>query len=69
MNKLTDEQKNVINLMLRSKHDSEGWYKVSDVVWSVISRSIPEDLIEVKNENHAKFIRFTEKGKIVVEYM
>lgn len=54
-------------LRLIAKDAEAGWTKCSDVVWKVVE-PLPAELIDVRIEADAKFVRLTEKGRTVLEY-
>jgi hypothetical protein len=67
---LTPKQTNILRLIQRSKPYDGGWYRVSKVVWPLVSGILPEDLLETKAAEEGSeaggFIRFTERGHAVL---
>ena len=67
--KLTNAQANIMRLIRRST-PTEGWYKVSEQVWPVIESSqMPPALVETRHIDGEHFVRLTEKGETVTEYL
>lgn len=68
--KLSDLQKSVIHLINRSPADKDGWCRCSSVVFEqLVKRYMPNELIEVREENQQIFVRYTEAGKAVSKYV
>lgn len=64
--KLTDEQKNLLNLCARSKKDEDGWSIVGDMLWDYIQTCTKDcELFELGDH----VIRISDKGKIVLQYL
>ncbi|CCB64490.1 hypothetical protein [Hyphomicrobium sp. MC1] len=67
--KLTDKQVNIMRLVRRST-PIDGWYKVSEPVWPVVEAAhMPSDLVEARQTDGEHFVRLTEKGETVMEYL
>jgi hypothetical protein len=67
---LNEMQVGFIGLVLRSRDDGEGWRKVSKTIWPVVAKvNVPAEILEVRPEGDAGFVRLTEAGQIVVKYV
>ncbi len=67
--KLTSKQTNIMRLIRRSTPVG-GWYKVSEPVWPVVADAqMPLDLLEAQLRDGERFVRLTEKGETVAEYL
>lgn len=66
---LTEKQINIIRLIQRSKPQDDGWYRVSKVVWPLVNSTLPADLAETKPTEAGGFIRFTDRGQAVSDYL
>jgi hypothetical protein len=66
---LTPQQNNILRLIQRSKPQEDGWYRVSHVVWPLVDGVLPADLVETKPAGNSGFIRFTERGQAVADYL
>lgn len=67
--KLTDKQANIMRLIRRSTPVG-GWYKVSEPVWPVVADAqMPPDLVEAQSKDGGHFVRLTDKGETVMEYL
>ena len=69
MSKLSDEQRDLLKLILRSKPRDDGWYSVSKVLWPMVSSGLPDDLAEMKSFEDSGFVRLTERGQAVADYL
>jgi hypothetical protein len=69
MAKLTDQQKDILRLTLRSKRLDDGWYGVSQAIWPHIKDALPTDLAETRQSDEGGFIRLTDRGQAVVDYL
>lgn len=69
--KLSDEQVNLIRLIKRSPDRGEGWRKISDNLAPYFSRvaATRSELYEIKTTDDAFFIRLSERGQIVGDYV
>ncbi len=69
MSKLSQHTKDIFRLYERSPKDDASWAKVSPVVWPLLS-GVPRKLIECDgNIKDGGFMRLTDKGNIVLEYL
>lgn len=67
---LTAKQTDILRLIQRSKPLDDGWYRVSGVVWPLVDGALPSDLIETKvAEEGGGFLRFTDRGQAVADYL
>jgi hypothetical protein len=55
--------------MKRSTIQADGWYRVSDMMWPVISGKLPDELVDERKNDDGGFIRFTAQGEIVAKYL
>ena len=69
MSKLSEQQTTLLRLILRSKIQDDGWYRVSEILWPHIEGKLPDDLAEIKPSEEGGFIRLTERGKAVTDYL
>lgn len=73
--KLTAYQINLLRLIKRSEKDADeaGWCRVSNELWTYLfCGGIAEELkelIKVRRERGGVYIRLSEKGKVVLEYL
>ena len=65
MSKLSDIQKNVLQLYARSKQDTDGWATVSEQLWPFIRKNATPEMFELQE----KRIRATESGKTIIKYV
>ena len=66
---LTPKQTDILRLIQRSKPGEDGWYRVSKVVWPLVSDVLPPDLAETKAADEGGLIRFTDRGQAVSDYL
>lgn len=67
MNRITDKQKIMLDLIERSPDIGDGWRQVSDALWKhVVAQAHPE-LTELDPTN--KRVRFTAEGETVMRYL
>jgi len=66
---LTSKQTDILRLIQRSKPEEDGSYRVSKVVWPLVNGTLPSDLVETTETDDGGFIRFTERGKAVADYL
>jgi hypothetical protein len=70
---LSPQQTDILRLIQRSKPQEDGWYRVSKVLWPLVAGVLPDDLMETKasdeNATEGGFIRFTERGRAVADYL
>lgn len=66
---LTSKQTDILRLIQRSKPGEDGWYRVSKIIWPLVDGVLPDDLIETKAADEGGFIRFTERGHAVADYL
>lgn len=74
MSKLSDKQRDILRLIMRSDADHERWYHVSNVCWPLVDESLPPDLVELRpHENGGSVsgghLRLTERGQAVADYL
>lgn len=69
MAKLTDKQRQCIALLMRSPDEGDGWRKCSAVIWRGIVPMYPDDLVEKRPSDDGGFVRLTERGKVVADYL
>lgn len=67
MNKLTQQQKDCINLILRSQDLGEGWRQCSPKIFEIIIQTLPEELLERKEQNQQ--VRLTTEGQTVSKWL
>lgn len=69
MSALTEDQRDMLRLYMRSPRDPEGWANVSKGVWP-LQECLPERLVErERRENGSGRIRLTAEGQTVVEFL
>ena len=66
---LTSKQTDILRLIQRSKPEDDGWYRVSKVVWPLVNGMLPADLAETRATDDGGFIRFTDRGQAVADYL
>jgi len=59
-------QINALCLLRQSKDIGGGWRQVSEVLWR-LTDNMPDDLVEKDAEAHR--VRFTERGKVIMDYL
>lgn len=64
--KMTQEQKALLRLILRSPDNGDGWRKVSAMLWPHVVEYRHPVLTEIDEEN--RFIRLTPEGETVLRY-
>lgn len=69
MSKLTDKQRDILQLVLRSKVGEDGWYAVSKAIWPLVDAALPDDLAETRPTENGGYIRLTERGRAVADYL
>lgn len=74
MAKLSDKQRDILHLIMRSDADQERWRHVSNVCWPLIDGTLPDDLVELRpHENGGRVsgghLRLTERGQAVADYI
>lgn len=67
--KLSDRQVVAIQLMLRTKSDSDGWMRCAPAVHDRIIAVVPSDLVESRFSEDGIFIRLTGEGRIVAKWL
>ena len=68
MSKLSDEQRDLLKLILRSEPRDDGWYPVGSQLWPAVEGKLPNDLVETEPFEDGGLIRFTERGQAVADY-
>ncbi len=63
---LTQPQKDLLRLILRSPDLGEGWRQVSQTLWKSVTHYRHPDLTEIDEEKRR--IRLTPDGAVVVKY-
>ena len=66
MSDMTQPQKSILRLILRSDDMGDGWRQVSNMLWPGIIKLRHPDLTEIDEENRR--IRLTPDGAAVVKY-
>ena len=66
---MTTNQKQILQLIMRSEPDSEGSYKVSGAVLPLVERAKLGDLIEVHKTLTETRLRLTVKGETVCAWL
>ena len=66
--KLDIQHKHILNITERDK-DDEGWTKVSEKLFPVLSKNMPIELIIFEKTSDGYRARLTDKGKSVVNAM
>lgn len=70
--KISDTQRNFIQLLLRSSDIGDGWRKVSNMLRPITEETVQihPELYETKEEEDGSFmIRLSERGAILGEYL
>jgi hypothetical protein len=68
MNNLTDEARGIMRVLGRSPKDTDGWAKVSSIVWPLLE-PVPAELMEREGDaTNGGRARFTEKGQTIHDY-
>jgi len=65
--KLTNEQRKVLQLVLRSPDRGEGWRTCSQAAFDNLVMPMPDELFEKDAEQRR--VRLTEKGNAIAEWM
>jgi len=65
--KLSNIQKDAINLLLRSKDIGEGWRQCAPKIYAIIAAEIPDDLLEMDDKLFR--LRLTQEGKAVAKWI
>lgn len=68
MGKLDIQHKHILKLIARDR-DSEGWAKVSDQLYPVLSKNIPTELAEFEKQKEGSRARLTDEGESVLNAM
>jgi len=63
---IQDKDRNFLSLLLRSPDKGDGWRSVSNMLWPLVDGFGQKELIETRDN---AFVRLSEKGKIVMEYI
>lgn len=69
--KISDAQRDLIKLILRSQDIGQGWRIVSDALHNTVcsvSKDNPE-LYEISHTDNINMIRLSERGQIISEYL
>ncbi len=67
---LTPKQRDLLNLIKRSKPNEEGWYRVSKLVWPLVDGKMPADLVETSpTTGDGGYLRLTDRGQAVADYL
>lgn len=69
MTKLNEKQRNLLNLIKRSKPEADGWYRASKMVWPLIADAFPADLAETREADEGGYIKLTDRGQAVADYL
>jgi hypothetical protein len=69
MTKLNERQMNLLKLIKRSKPEADGWYRASKIVWPLIADAFPADLAETRGADEGGYIRLTDRGQAVSDYL
>lgn len=69
MSELDKTQKAIVGLIKRSQKDKDGWCKTGENLYCMIVDLMPRELIETSEEEGVRFIRFTERGQAVADYL
>ena len=64
---LSDQDRNFIRLVLRSRDVGEGWRKVSPTLWKLVELFKHDELLE--RDKDGLRVRLTQKGNVVAEYL
>jgi hypothetical protein len=67
MTKITDQQKSLLHLIVRTRDIGDGWRQVSDTLWGVVSANAVPELMELDVE--LKRVRLSPEGIIVMGWM
>lgn len=65
-NKLSPASCHLLRL-IRKDADSDGWAKVSSVVWPLVQK-LPEELVELRPSGDAGHVKLTEAGNTVLDW-
>ena len=67
---LTPRQRDLLNLIKRSKPDADGWYRVSKLIWPIIDGKLPADLVEtIAIADDGGRLRLTDHGQAVAKHL
>lgn len=67
MNKLSDNDRSFLQLLMRSPDLGDGWRQSSEVVWPLVAKFSKQELVELDNDN--KRVRLTPDGDVLVRYL
>ena len=65
--KLTNQEIDFLKLINRSPSDEHGWRQVSNLLWDFVIEFPKRELIEI--DELQKRVRFSPRGKVLVEYI
>ncbi len=66
--KLTDKDKSIISLIMRSRDLGDGWRQCSLILFDAIFKyGVSSELVEVDSDE--KRVRLTEEGRIVLKWL
>ena len=67
---ISDQDKDFIRLLLRSKDTGDGWRNVSKQVWPLVEQFGEQRLLEKQaGEDGSGKVRLTDNGQTVAEYL
>lgn len=71
MNKLSQQQKDFLRLVLRSPDQGEGWRRVSKTLTPITQDMIATnpELFESETRDEHFFIRLSDRGSVLVDYL
>lgn len=69
MSKLNSKQQDILRLIMRSKPDHAGWFRVSGSVWQLVDGALPADLVELRPDENGGHLRLTDRGQAVGDYL
>lgn len=67
MTNITDQQKSLLHLIVRTRDIGDGWRQVSETLWSVVSANAVPELVELDVE--LKRVRLSPEGTIVMRWL
>lgn len=67
MTKITQSQRDLLNLINRSHDIGDGWRQSSDILWPHIKSVLPNELVEIREDE--KQLRLTPEGLTVYKYL
>jgi len=66
---LTNDQKDGLRLIARSKYNDAGWADCNPIIFKELVRILPTELIETQEINGIVQIRMSNEGRIVFKWL